>query len=218
MTAALAWLYDQTREKAKLLGVTAAITIPHPYRIRPEKKEEVEAAAAVAGKKRYEWALSQPNWADFVYFSPHMHLLAFGRFLTPDDFQKKTGWQYHNHDDETKGRVGDSLRKTLYYLLTHAWVNGNSKIVRYLYGMSTHQMKRVDEGYQKMPVVCPVCSAACVAKPPDTERFDGTTQPVYQDLHNAPPAMRKVLSHHYEFRERKRPREAAMPVLEGVIA
>lgn len=218
---ALQWLYDEGRKAAAILGITAAAAIAHPYRFRSKAiAQHCYEEGQKEGKNRYEWATSQPNWAEFLMFSPHLHLEAYGPLMDYTQFHRKTGWTYRNHDDKTnaQGRRGAELRKTIFYLLSHAWVGGNNKVVRYWLGMSTHNLKRVDEGYQKMPVVCPVCSAPCIANPPDTERFDGTTVAIYQDLHNAPPALRKVLFHHYELRQRKRPLLPASPRPQGVIA
>lgn len=214
---ALTWLYDQGVQKARILGLQAAIPIPHPYRIRPEKEAEVAAAAKAAGSpNRYMWALAQPNWSDLVYFSPHIHIIGYGRLMDSIQFQHKTGWQYHNHDEKTEGRKGDALRGTLYYLLTHAWVNGNHKIVRYWFGMSTHRLKRVDEGYEKIAVACPVCAAACVSTPPDIVWQDGSVHPIYQDLHNAPHTVRKLLHWHYEARTPKpRTKPTQAPLQQG---
>lgn len=210
MAEALQWLNDESRDAAKMLGVTAAISFPHPYRIKPEYEAAILEAAGKDEMKRYEWALSQPNWEDLVYFSPHMHIIAFGHLLNSEEFFKKTGWTYKNHDEDTKGRSGPVLRQTIYYLLTHAWVNGNHKVARRWFGMSTHNMKRVEDGFALIPVLCPSCHADCVITPPDIVWADGSTHPVYQDLANAPLAKRKELYFHYEARPKKTRRKPAV--------
>jgi hypothetical protein len=184
---------------AAVLGIDAAAVIPHPYRIRPDLEAQVTACAREEGKNRYQWALEQSNWADLVYFSPHLHIIAYGPLMDAAQFHHKTTWTYRNHDDRTnQGRHGEELRKTLYYLLSHAWVNGNHKIVRYWLGMSTHQLKRVDEGYTRIPVLCPSCGEVCVETPPDIVDSQGTAHHFYQLLANAPQATRKVLRFHFE--------------------
>jgi len=210
MSEALQWLNDSCRDAAKMLGVTAAISFPHPYRIRPEYEAAILAAAGQDEMKRYEWALAQPNWEDLVYFSPHMHILAFGHLMPSDEFFEKTGWTYTNHDEKTKGRSGPVLRQTIYYLLTHAWVTGNHKVARRWFGMSTHKMKRVDDGFALVQVLCPTCKADCVITPPDYTWADGSTHHVYQDLANAPPAKRKELYFHYEARVHKSRKKATI--------
>jgi hypothetical protein len=197
---ALSWLYDEAVKVARVLGIKAALSIAHPYRLNPAFRDWVEARAIQAGKNRYEWALSQDNWRDLVIYSPHFHLLVSGPLMDSRQFLARTGWQYHNHDGKTGGRRGQDLRKTLYYLLTHAWVNGNHKVLRYWFGMSTHRLMRVEEGFAKVPQVCPTCAAACVQVPPDAIQADGRGVPFYQDIHNAPPALTRVQIFHYEAR------------------
>jgi hypothetical protein len=192
---ALQWLYDEGRKAARVLGVVAAVPIPHSYRIRPDQEAAIQEAATRAGMNRYEYALSLPNWRDLVYFSPHIHMMAYGRLMPSDEFHDKTTWVYHNHDAKKCPR---SPGKTLYYLLTHAWVLGNHKIVRYWFGMSTHALKRVSEPSTTDPIPCPSCGTDCVMTPPDVTWNDGSVHAFYQDLYNAPTAYRKTLHFHFE--------------------
>jgi hypothetical protein len=200
----LSRLYDKARPVLTLLGVTAAAAIPHPYRLKPDRKEAAQDAAALAGCNRYEWALSQPHWSDLVNFSPHMHIVAYGPLMDAEEFEKVSGgWTYRNHDgDGDDGRTGDDLTQTLYYLLTHAWVRGNHKIVRYFKGMSTRQLKCTDIGFDLKTEPCKVCQCDCVKTPPDIVWADGTVHAFYQNLENAPTYTVKVRLYLYEVRTR----------------
>lgn len=206
---ALQQLYDEGRKIAAVLGLTAAAAIPHPYRLNKDTRDAVEAAAAGNNLNRYEWALSQPNWPDLVHFSPHLHLIAYGPLMDADAFHKMTGWTYRNHDgDGDVGRSGTDLRRTVYYLLTHAWVLGNHRIVRYWLGMSTHRLACIDAGYAVKTEPCPVCACDMVKTPPDVTWDDGTVHHFYQDLHTAPIHTTKVRLYIYEVRVKGRPKRA----------
>lgn len=192
----LSWLYDEGRRLSTLLKLTAALPIPHPYRIRPEKQSEISLLADKLGMNRYEYALSQPNWKDLLYFSPHLHIIAYGRLIPSNKFYEMTGWTYRNYGS----RSGQSLIATIHYLLTHAWARGNSKVCRYWFGMSTHRLLATGGGYTIEPVLCPTCKAACVATPVYLQ-VDGSWVNHFQNLKNAPVATRKVrFSPHYALR------------------
>lgn len=124
-TDALNWLYDEGNRVQRLLGVTGCLVVPHPYRIKREYWEYI-ASRKETTENRYEWVMRQDNWDEYVYFSPHLHLFAFGKFMDYKTFKDLTGWLYHN----IGYRTGKSLEKSLRYVLTHAWVKGNNKILR----------------------------------------------------------------------------------------
>lgn len=199
----LGQLFDKARPMLTLLGVAAASAVPHPYRLKPALKEAVQEAADLAGCNRYEYALSRGNWRDLVNYSPHLHLMAYGPLMNSEDFEKETGWTYRNYDgDGDDGRTGDELTKTFYYLLTHAWVRGNHKIVRYFKGLSTHELKCTDIGFTLKTEPCKVCQCDCVKTPPDIIWADGTVHTFYQLLENAPTYTVKVRLYLYEVRPR----------------
>ena len=205
-TDALRYLMEEGRRVCVTLGITAAAAIPHPYRIKKEYKHLVSMFAAAEGVNRYVWALRQDNWGDLVYFSPHIHLLAYGPLMDAEEFEHKTGWIYRNHDEGgDSGRAGVALVGTVFYLLTHAWVRGNHKAVRYWFGMSSRRLEcRLLPAIHE-PILCPVCESHAVTVPPDVVRdINEPGQPVYQDLHNAPHAYRKTIVRVYLVRVRKR--------------
>jgi hypothetical protein len=168
-------------------------------------KAHCEAAAADEGINRYEWALNQDNWFELIRYSPHLHMEVYGPLMNSEEFYKKTGWTYTNHDDGVaSGRSGVELRKTLYYLLTHAWVKDNHKVVRYWAGLSTHNLRCVDMGFELRSEPCPVCQCDCVRTPPDIVWADGSIHPYYQDLDYAPVFTQKVRLYQYTIRRRKK--------------
>lgn len=142
------------------LGIDAAVIFVHCYRIRHSKAKELNDAASKDRSKpnRYTYALNQQNWEEYLIWSPHVHMLAFGYLENASEFHAKTGWVYRNHG----ARRGKDLEKTIFYLLTHAWVRGENnkavRAVRYWRGMSTRNLACVTTT-EKQEIICPVCCA-----------------------------------------------------------
>lgn len=149
------WVLNEANRLIDGLGIVAAAIIAHPYRLKEEVKRFVNDASSHAHVNRYVWAQSQPNPLDYLYFSPHVHAQTFGRLTPSDEFEAETGWVYRNHDPHG-GRDAVGVRRTLAYLLTHAWVRGNAKAVRYWRGMSSHWLG-CDVSKEWKPDTCTVC-------------------------------------------------------------
>jgi hypothetical protein len=197
----LKWLYKEGNRLTKVLGITGCAVIIHPYRIRKETETFVYLASKKEQKNRYQWALHQENWQDYLYFSPHFHLIAYGKFMDADEFHTLTGWIYKNHDDNQKaGREGTELQKTIYYLLTHAWTKDNSVVLRYWGDLSNKRLQKIQIDERQEPILCPVCEKHMVKKLPDSIQFDGSLKPIYQDIHNCDKAYRKISIYTYKKR------------------
>lgn len=201
----LQWLYKEGNRLTKLLGVTGCAVIVHPYRIKEDMKTFVSQLASQQKINRYQWALKQPNPQDYLYFSPHLHLIAYGKFMDSDDFHQLTGWIYRNHDDNQKsGRENTELQRTIYYLLTHAWIKDNSVVLRYWGDLSNKRLQKIQIDERIEPILCPVCEQHMVKKLPDAIQFDGSQKPIYQDIHNCDRAYRKIPIYIYKKRLKKR--------------
>lgn len=122
---ALKWIYAEGNRVQRLLGVTGCLVVAHPYRIKKEYWDRI-ASRKETTENRYQWVMRQDDWHEYVYFSPHLHLFAFGKLMDYKKFKDLTGWLYHN----IGYRSGKDLRNALRYVLTHAWVKGNTKILR----------------------------------------------------------------------------------------
>lgn len=190
-------MLEELNQVLRKVGVEASAAIPHPYRlVDGDNDDEPDKPRS----NRYREALDAPDWRERVYWSPHVHCLVYGPLPSSDDFEKKTGWVYRNQErgpGSRRGRRGDELTGTIYYLLTHAWVLGNNAVVRYWFGMSTRKLGRVEDAPVYEEVICPVCKACCVKAPPDIRQSDGSYVGFYQDLHNAPKAT--VLRRRFRF-------------------
>ena len=192
--ACLKWLYKEGNRLTKLLGITGCSVIVHPYRIKPEMEFLVRMAALREQINRYQWALKQKNKDDYLYFSPHLHLIAYGKLMDSDEFHTLTGWIYRNHDDNDKaGRETIELQKTIYYLLTHAWTKDNPVVLRYWGDLSNKRLQKIKTDEITEPMVCPVCNAHLV-------KLSAMRCADPQDLHNADHAYRKIPIYIYKKR------------------
>jgi len=184
-------LMDKTHDVMKIAGVEAAAVIPHPYRLKHTDREMIPDRSWT---NRYVEVLGEPTWRDHVRNSPHVHALVSGPLMDSKEFHEKTGWVYVNHDAYAHKR---SLRGTLYYLLTHAWVNGNSRVIRYWFGMSTRALGKVELDPEYKTTPCPKCKTDCVKVDAAINFLTGEFHPVREDLHNCEVFRRKVRKWEY---------------------
>lgn len=201
-------LIDQANHVMRRFGIQAACVIPHPYRLKQGgPAADSEEIPTKTWSNRYTEALDSPTWRDRVRFSPHIHALVYGPLPNSEEFEEKTGWTYTNHEEDrgSRGRLGGELRATIYYLLSHAWVQGNNAVVRYWFGMSTRTLGKLEGDPYIKTEPCPVCNAACVQAPPDIVTEEGRVIPFYQDIHNAPVHYVKVKTWEYIVRVKAPP-------------
>jgi len=199
-------MLEDLNQVLRKFGIEAAASVPHPYRLLVDGDADSDDEPDKPRANRYREALEAPDWRERVCWSPHVHCIVYGPLPDSKEFEKKTGWVYRNQErgpGSRRGRAGDELTGTIYYLLTHAWVLGNNAVVRYWFGMSTRKLGRVEDAPQYEDVICPVCKACCVKAPPDIRQSDGTYAGFYQDLHNAPKAT--VMRRRFRFFMRVKP-------------
>lgn len=192
LTEILNWMVQEANKLYDDLGVRAAYVVVHPYRLVPQYEAYVSEMAKRAGKNRYRWAFEQPNWRELIYFSPHLHLIFYGYLEDAKTFYERTGWTYRMH----RARKEKDLPRTINYLLSHAWVVGNPKIMRYYRGMSQSKLGCTIRRY-KVPIYCLTCGARLVRVAIDDN---------YQDLHNANRASRTLEERTYFIRQKKPPK------------
>jgi hypothetical protein len=192
------WLFKCGRKAVEVLGIVGCLVIPHPYRIKSEYKNFVNLAVLKEkNTNRYAWVMKQPNWHDYIEFSPHLHLVGFGKLMNFTTFHHKTGWVYKNHDHKQDlGREGDDLSRTIYYLLSHAWARDNKNVLRYWGDLSNKRLTRDKIETIKEAVLCPVCKTHMLNLSADRD---------YQDISNAPHAYRKIPIYIYKKRTKPKP-------------
>lgn len=110
----------------------SGLLIFHPFRPNEKyyeaRKERYTSddASPEDDLKKWEWIRSQPNWRDYVKFSPHFHLIGYVGWLSPPE--KGELFIYKMIVDQN-GKVvtynGDKhgTYELVYYLLTHAGVS-----------------------------------------------------------------------------------------------
>jgi len=117
----------------------------------------VTVSAKLAGNMRddspasdlYKHIRKQANWADYYYFSPHMHFTGFGALPPSEKFEELfPGWKYHNKG--TVNNVGGLAR----YLFSHMALLPDRQAVTW-HG----RMSRAVLGVEKLktleyPVIC----------------------------------------------------------------
>ncbi len=120
-------LFKKAYALATLKGVDGGLVIFHPYRLRDDKKSKLRA---ISGKldgwmpgKFHLWKslVKLPDWREYVYFSPHFHVLATcdcrKQFSSADDEQD--GWIWKGISEL---RTAEAVLKCSMYLLSHAGV------------------------------------------------------------------------------------------------
>jgi len=141
-------------------GLMGGLIIFHPYRIKDEIKDQL---SRIKSDKKYwilirENALNLPTWQDYVYFSPHFHVISYGFIAKSNEFYNKTGWVYKNRGSLKKD---EDIAGCLFYALSHAGVMDDKHTVTWFGSLSYNKMvrEREKEWVEKEPVVCEKCGS-----------------------------------------------------------
>ena len=138
---------------AKNAGLVSGVPIFHPY--RTTKRADYEFMLAVKnhdpradkGKWQYLRRLGVLADPDYVYLSPHVHIVGFGWIMHQADFQEQfPGWVYKNKGD-LEG-PGDIINCFM-YLLSHADIS-TGHTVSYYGRLKTIKKEQVG----RVPVMC----------------------------------------------------------------
>lgn len=157
-------------------GLQGAVVIPHMYRIKEEYQEFASQLSRDLNEKLEKWkprynrytALTTlENYHDYLYFSPHIHVLAYGKAVNSDEFERDLmpGWIYKNHKrDEQKEEHNGSYGGILYYVLTHSPVIKGKQIIRYWGCLAPKRLKCIKSESALEEETCPDCgSPVCPA-------------------------------------------------------
>jgi len=137
----------------ELSGIDGAKVVSHMFRIRPEYKDRInkEVSAGLAAD-RYDWVKKHSNWYDYLYFSPHVHLVTFGWNI--DNFYELSGGWTYKAIREVYDAPG-----LMYYLLSHTSIIEGRNAVRSWGCLSKHNMKKLDEWQESEPAYCGKCGS-----------------------------------------------------------
>lgn len=189
-------LTKKARKMVEVLGVKGCVVIIHGYRIKKEKMREVNDGATSAGVNRYRWCFDQDRPRDYLYFSPHFHLLGWGYLMQSDDFHEQTGWIYKKH----KTRPLSDMEKTAYYLLSHAWLFGTgTNAYRYWGALSPTRLGVKRENSYQIEK-CTICGRPLHRLPVTLEG-----EILVQDIANSPTSKILIETRRYFIRKKRGP-------------
>lgn len=156
----------------------AGIAVIHPFRIKEEYQDyAVEYAKKknderVGGPKynRYSALATLPNWRGFFDFSPHVHVIAYGKAVHTDDFRKAVpGVVLVNHSaNHKKSKRLDNpnkLKGLVGYLLSHAGIVKGKDAYTLFGDLHSSKLRKY--------VICPDCKERI----PASEVQDGAVCP-----------------------------------------
>lgn len=154
-------------------GLKGATVIPHFHRIKDEYKDFAVKLAAELNKdlddwkpkyNRYTALTTLENYHQYLYFYPHIHVLAYGKAVNSEEFEKDImpGWVYTNHSEEKKHRKskGNGYGAVLHYILTHSPVIEGKQIIRYWGCLASKRLKCIKSESALEEETCPDCGAA----------------------------------------------------------
>jgi hypothetical protein len=188
------------RSMAARVGITGAVQIFHPFRIRkalhPRLVRTCRAAAHMNEEDREKkfWELVRDDvlqlgsWENYVEWSPHYHYIGFGRLPDQKTPEQKAaaalvldGWvvKWIRHVDTERHFDGQNMQDPIAvltaYLLSHAGYQAGKKIPSWLGVLGPNQLRKIDDPEPlSLPVVCPVCGAPVVMGAGDHGRWENS--------------------------------------------
>ena len=157
-------LREVGRRAAQAAGLTAGASVVHLHRIRDSMKGEVHRMARY--RKVHRWEVVRtwyPSWLDVVFWSPHLHMVAYGK-VDLDAFRKAfPGWVLRVVR-RLPGR--DAIQHVSFYLLSHAPPLRTGHVVTYWGGLGYNQLKKTAAWRVAEPCLCPECGAPMVRYDP----------------------------------------------------
>lgn len=176
------------RDMAARIGITGAVQVFHPYRIRKDiQKALVRVCHGAAHmneeeKEKKFWALVREDvlhlggWYEYVTWSPHFHYIGFGRLPDRKTPEEKADvehilagwvvkWVRHVETERTftGQQIEDPVAALAAYLLSHSGYQMGKKIPSWLGVLGPNQLRKKGEPDRlSHAVVCPVCGAPVV--------------------------------------------------------
>jgi hypothetical protein len=133
----------------KLLGVRGGAVVRHPWRFRDK-----QTGLMIAWKDCDINPISELAIPSVAVRSLHYHILGFGFLVSSDKFYESTGWVYKNRGK----RSGNSIPRTMAYLLSHAGVHGRKQTVRW-FGIIANNKLSVTVKMALEAKCCPACGS-----------------------------------------------------------
>jgi hypothetical protein len=151
----------EAQRKAVSLGLTGGAFVIHPWRIKKEYLAEAEEYANRTGKNRYDWVRCQPDPMAVSDYSPHCHVLGYGRLK-----EIKAGSKTYEYKVIRPLNSLEAVEGVAFYLLSHTAMPAKpgGDCYHYFGVCSKHRLKPSYIGEDPRPVFCPKCGAALVDK------------------------------------------------------
>lgn len=127
---------------AKRAGIRGGIIVPHGFRVKKRIQEKIEQEREAGNFSGGDWKWVREHdcsWHNFVYWSPHYHVIGLSRDVDPSNVSDE--WVVHNiKRKRADGEVGHSLApftltgsngykdmaRTVGYTLSHATYEADS--------------------------------------------------------------------------------------------
>jgi hypothetical protein len=181
-------LMQQSYVALEKTGLQGAVVIPHFYRIKDEYQDFAKNLSDELNQSRESWkpkynrytALGTlENYHKYLDFSPHVHVLAYGRAADADLYSKDLmpGWIYRNH-----GKGDREYGQVLYYILTHSPVIKKKQIIRYWGCLAPKRLKCLKSENYLETEICPDCGSPIC--PAVFSEPDGSGELLQIDLEN----------------------------------
>lgn len=184
--------YNQIKQRGRAMaariGITGAVQLFHPFRIRkalhPALVRVCRGAIHMNEEDREKkfWGLVREDalhlggWREYVEWGPHFHYIGFGRLpdrKTPEEkaaVEEILGgwilkWVRHVETERhfTGQEIEDPIAALAAYLLSHAGYQEGRKIPSWLGVLGPNELRKKGEPVRlSHAVVCPVCGAPVV--------------------------------------------------------
>jgi len=109
--------WKSAKLKAEALGFTGGAIFIHPWRIKPEYRAMMEIMAERTQRSRYDIVRESTFGADALEFSPHAHVLCYGKGV-----DVKKGSDEYEYRMIRRLNSLDGLGGAVYYLLSHTFI------------------------------------------------------------------------------------------------
>lgn len=180
------------RAMAGRIGITGAVQVFHPFRIKKALQTRLSYACRAAShmneddREKKFWQLVREDvlylgdWREYVEWSPHFHYIGFGRLPEQRTPEQKAEWakvlagwvfRWIRHVDAERTFNGqdieDPIAELAVYLLSHAGYLSGKKIPSWLGVMGPNYLRKLgDPEHLSHAVVCPVCGSPVILYDP----------------------------------------------------
>ena len=178
---------EMGRKRATKSGIYGGVMAFHPYRIHKHVSRQLAKQCDDNLKEHPEerekkyWelvrsnALGMDSWKDYCFWSPHFHIVGFGKLPDQNTDEEKAAakklhdgwvvtWIRHVSDlhffDGT--RMQDPVSDLIFYIFSHAGYRARSKIPVWLGACSPSQLYELNKQKQEYQVKCPKCGSPVV--------------------------------------------------------